>query len=129
MWTKTMPEIGSTSLKPNSDVLQKMHESDIFVYASVISGLSKGCIEAALTGLPVILKGGNDQLSSEFAGDRFFIVDGSKESYKSSITRLIEDDTFREQLGRQAYAYAREHWAPENIEAKYVAIYNQLLAN
>ena len=113
---------------PNLEVLEKVSESDIFVYASVISGLSKGCIEAALTGLPVVLKGGDNQLSTEFSGDHFLVVEGTPDSYKRAFTRLIEDDPFREQLGRRAFAYASEYWSPEKIESQYVGIYKSAMA-
>ncbi len=113
---------------PNAEVLRLLSVSDIFVYASVISGLSKGCIEAALTGLPVVLSSGRDEFSKELIGDHFLIADGTKDSFRSVLEKLIYDDVFREQLGRKAYAYARERWAPEKSEARYVEIYRGVMA-
>jgi glycosyltransferase involved in cell wall biosynthesis len=114
---------------PNVEVLRLLNVSDIFVYASAISGLSKGCIEAALTGLPIVLSTGNAKLSYELTGNHLLHVDGTKDSFKLALEKLIRDDTFREQLGRKAYAYAQEHWAPEKTEAKYVEIYKRVMAN
>lgn len=112
----------------NREVLKCMHESDIFLYSSVNYEVSKGCIEAALTGLPVVVNDRGGDPANELVGGHFMLVDGSKESYRRALERLIEDSAFREQLGRRAYEYAREHWAPAKTEAKYVEIYKRVMA-
>jgi glycosyltransferase involved in cell wall biosynthesis len=56
------------------------------------------------------------------------IVDDSKDDYLKAIRKLIEDHDLREKLGRKAYAHAQEHWAPAKTEAKYVEIYERIMA-
>jgi glycosyltransferase involved in cell wall biosynthesis len=113
---------------PNTEVLELLNESDIFVYSSMNFEISKGCIEAALTGLPIIVNDRNGEPANELIGGHFLLVGGTKESYRYALDKLIRDDAFREQLGRKAYAYAQEHWAPEKTEAKYVEIYKRVMA-
>jgi glycosyltransferase involved in cell wall biosynthesis len=113
---------------PNKEVLGLLNRSDIFVYSSMNFEVSKGCIEAALTGLPIVVNDRNGEPANELIGGHFLLVDGTTESYQHALEKLIRDDAFREQLGRKAYTYAQEHWAPEKTEAKYVEIYKRVMA-
>jgi glycosyltransferase involved in cell wall biosynthesis len=113
---------------PNSMVLEEMSRADIYVFATGARELSKTCIEAALTGLPVVV---NDQRGSpapELLEGHFIVVDGTREGYRTALARLIDDDAYRERVGRLAAAHAREHWAPARMEARVVEIYRQVLA-
>lgn len=113
---------------PNSELLDQMNKFDIYIYSSVNFELSKTCIEAALTGMPVILNDRNGEPARELIGDHFLLVEGTKESYQKALMRLIQDDQYREQLGNRAYAHAQKHWAPAKMEAKVVEIYKSVMA-
>ena len=113
---------------PNADVLKKMAHADIYVYASINYEISKTCIEAALTGLPVILNDRNGDPARELVGGHFLLVPDTCEGYREAIQRVINDDDFRENLGRKARRHAMENWAPEKTEAAFVEIYRRLLS-
>jgi glycosyltransferase involved in cell wall biosynthesis len=112
---------------PNEDVLSQLKMADIFVYSSINYEISKGTIEAALTGLPIVINDRNGTPARELLGGHFLLVDGSKESYYSALNRIICEDVFREQLGRKAYEHAQEHWSPAKTEARYAEIYQSVI--
>lgn len=119
--------ISFSSSMPNNEVLMQMHRADIFIYSSINYEISKGTMEAALTGLPVILNDREGDPSPELIGRQFILVNGSKESYKKALSKLIIDDQYRKQMGQLAYAYAQANWAPEKMEMKYVSIYRDIM--
>ena len=56
------------------------------------------------------------------------LVENSPEGYRSALERLIQDHSFREGLGRQAYEHASVHWSPRAMEAKYVDLYRRTMS-
>jgi glycosyltransferase involved in cell wall biosynthesis len=112
---------------PNDQVLELCSWSDFMVYSSHYYELSKGCIEAALAGLPAILNDRGGDPAAELVGDHFLLVADTRDAYRTAMRRMIDDDAFRERLGRTARAHAVEHWAPERMEQRIVEIYRDLL--
>ncbi len=113
---------------PNDDLCQQLPEYDIFVVHTEHWEVNKAVLEALLSGLPVIINRRIGEPVPELQGDFVVSVENTKEGYFQAVKKLIEDDTLREELGRKAYAYAQEHWAPEKTEAKYVEIYKRVMA-
>ena len=111
----------------NEKVLNMMHDADIYVFNQITLGISKTIIEAALTGLPIIVnrrpRGGRDELDADW----LLQVEDTKSGYMAGIEELIHNQGEREKLGRLARAYAREHYAPEAMEEKVVEIYRSLM--
>lgn len=114
---------------PNDELCRLLPEQDIFVIHSEHWELSKTMLEALLTGLPCIINRRKKEQVPELQGDFVMLVDDSKDSYLKAIRKLVEDDGFREELGRKAYAHAQERWAPAKTEAKYVEIYQRIMAH
>lgn len=114
---------------PNDEVVRLLAAADLFLYHSNLHELSKGCIEAALTGLPIVLNDRGGQPAPELVGDHVLLVDGSPRSYSSAIRRLIADDADRERLGRRALDVARQRWDPAKVEADLAAIYRSALTS
>lgn len=112
---------------PNSEILRQLASADIYLYSSINYEISKTCIEAALTGLPVILNDRGGDPAGELKGGHFWLVEGTRESYREALRTLIQDDECRRNLGQAAGRHAREHWAPEKMEAKVVEIYQSIL--
>jgi len=112
---------------PNAEILKEMAASDVYVYSSMNYEISKTCIEAALTGLPVVHNDRGGQPSREIASGNFMLVDGGKESYKQALQRLKDNAALREELGRKARAYAERHWLPESTEKQTADIYLQTM--
>jgi glycosyltransferase involved in cell wall biosynthesis len=112
---------------PNEQVLELYAASDFMVYCSHNYEISKGCIEAALTGLPVILNDRGGDPASELVGGHFLLVEDSHKAYRDAMRGMIDDDAFRERIGRAARAHAVAHWAPERMEERVVAIYRDIM--
>jgi len=111
----------------NINVLKEMANSDIYIYSSINYEISKTCIEAALTGMPIILNDRDGKPARELVGEHMLLVANNKESYKQALEKVIYDDAYREMLGRKAYAYAQENWAPAKMEARVVEIYKEVM--
>ncbi len=112
----------------NDELCRQLPSYDIFVAHNNFWGISKAMLEALLTGMPAIANQRVGGVVPEMQGDFLMLVENTKEGYGQAIRKLIEDDAFREQLGRKAYAHAQEHWAPAKTEAKYVEIYKRVMA-
>ena len=63
----------------------------------------------------------------ELVGGHFLLVEDSRDAYRAAMRRMIDDDAFRERLGRAARTHAVEHWATERMEDRVVAIYRDIL--
>jgi glycosyltransferase involved in cell wall biosynthesis len=112
---------------PNEQVLREMHDTDIFVFNQISLGISKSIIEAALTGLPIIVNARPNGTTDELSGDWLIRVDDSKSGYLQGLKALLLDGQKREQLGRRAHAHAHSNWAPEELEREVSEIYIQLM--
>lgn len=113
---------------PNERVLDLMARSDIFVYCSHYHELSKGCIEAALTGLPVVINDRGGDPAEEMVGPHFRLVPGTRQGFRAALRTLIDDNGARERLGRAARAHALAHWHPDRMEKRVVEIYRRVVA-
>jgi glycosyltransferase involved in cell wall biosynthesis len=112
----------------NERVLALMGECDLFVYQSDNYEISKGTMEAALTGLPVVLNERAGGLADEIRNGPFLVVQNSAAGYRSGLERIIADDALREDLGRRGADYARRMWQPHAMENEVVNVYRSLLA-
>ena len=111
----------------NKEVIKLLHESDVFVFNQIILGISKAVIEAALTGLPIIVNRRPFEAVDELSADWLMQVEDSKEGYLEAMRKLLHDKTERERLGKAAYSYARQFWAPEKLEDQVVEVYRQVM--
>jgi glycosyltransferase involved in cell wall biosynthesis len=109
----------------NERVLAMMRKADIYVFNQISAGVSKTIIEAALTGLPIILN--RRDVKDELDNDWLIQVEDTKAGYLNAMRRLASNQEERERLGRKARAYARTHWAPEEMESKVVEVYRQVI--
>ena len=116
-----------TPALPNEQVLVEMHEADIYVFNQISLGISKTIIEAALTGLPIIVNARPMEAKDELSGEWLIRAADSKDGYLAAMKRLLHDQSEREQFGRTAYSYARKLWAPEKLEEQVVEVYRQVV--
>ena len=112
---------------PNEQVLAAMREADIYVFNQISLGISKTIIEAALTGLPIIVNARPVGAKDELSGEWLSRAEDSKDGYLAAMKTLLHDKSERERLGRAAYSYARTFWAPENLENQVVEVYRQIM--
>ncbi len=114
---------------PNARVLELIASADMMVYCSQNFEISKGCIEAALAGVPTIVGDRGGDPAEELTGGHFLLVPGTAEGFLGAMRRLIEDDTFRERMGRKAASHAHAHWRPEAMERRMAALYRRVVAD
>jgi glycosyltransferase involved in cell wall biosynthesis len=115
-----------TRAMPNEHVLAELAAADAYAFQTSARELSKTCIEAALSGLPLVV---NDHRGTvpELVGDHVLLVDGSAASYRDALALLLDDER-REALGRRALDVATERWDPVRCEAIVADHYRALLA-
>jgi glycosyltransferase involved in cell wall biosynthesis len=112
----------------NDELCRMLPEQDVFAVHTEYWEISKSVLEALLTGLPVVINRRRGPTVPELEGDFVVMVENTEASYHAALERLLSDHSFREALGRRAFAHARSHWAPEVTEAKYAGIYRGFLA-
>jgi glycosyltransferase involved in cell wall biosynthesis len=111
----------------NDELCRMLPDFDIFAVHTEYWEISKSVLEALLAGLPVIINRRKGEPVPELEGDFVLKVDNSEDAYHHALERLLADAAARAALGRRALAHAREFWAPEKTEAKYVEIYRKLM--
>lgn len=112
---------------PNDELCRTLPEFDIFATHSEYWEIAKSVLEPLLTGLPVIINRRHGAPVPELNEEICMLVPNTEEAYRHALERLIENNGFRERLGRQAFAHARQHWSPAATEAKFVSIYRRIL--
>ena len=112
---------------PNAEILNHMRQCDLFVYQSDNYELSKGTMEAALAGLPIVLNKRSGGTSEEVQSGPFLLVDDTVDGYEKGLRQVIEDAELRERLGREAARYGWRLWNPERMEAEVTDVYRSLI--
>lgn len=107
----------------NADILRKMAESDMYVYCSDNYEISKGSIECALIGLPVIINDRDGDPATELVDAGFTLVRNDPDSYRDAILAMAQDHEGRPAKARKTREYARREWSPEIIEQKLKTLY------
>ncbi len=112
----------------NRELCRMLPDYDAFAVHTDYWELNKAVLEALLTGLPVVINRRPGEPVPELDGADFVhMVDNTADGYEEAIRRLMDDDAYREALGRRAYAHAQAHWVPALTEAAYVDVYKSLL--
>jgi glycosyltransferase involved in cell wall biosynthesis len=112
---------------PNDVLCGELPGFDIFAVHSEYWEISKAVLEAMLTGLPVIINERKGEPVPELTSDTCVLVEDTPNAYERGLRQLIEDDRFREALGRRARSHAQEHWAPKRTEARLAQIYRRVV--
>lgn len=89
--------------RTQSQLLEIMQNSDIFLLPSRLEGMPKVSLEAAATGLPCVVFS-NYQTPSVVNGVTGFQV-GTQEEMMDAVGKLLEDRSLRDRMGK----HAREH--------------------
>jgi glycosyltransferase involved in cell wall biosynthesis len=114
---------------PNDRLCGMLREFDICATHSDYGEISKAVLEALLTGLPVVINRREGDPVPEFVDGPLLMVENSPEAYRMAIRKLIDDDDFREGLGRKAFAHSQAHWSPVKAEENFVRIYSDLMGS
>ena len=111
----------------NDELCTMLKEFDIFATHTEYWEISKSVLEPLLTGLPVLLNERQGEPVKELTSDICILVPNTTDAYHGALLKLIEDDSFRENLGKCAYSYAKKNWSPEKTEQKFVKIYQDII--
>jgi hypothetical protein len=108
----------------NSDLLQLMQDSDIYVATCHYAGLSKGTIEAALMGKPILLNL-NRFKHNELDGDWLLKCVDTEEGYAKALQELVFNQE-RSTLSARVSKFAMGNFDPVVLEAKWFELYREL---
>jgi glycosyltransferase involved in cell wall biosynthesis len=111
---------------PNQEVLTEISSSDMFVYNSRNSEVSKSCIEAALLGVPVIVNYPENNLSTEIADAGFLQVEDSPNGYELGMKFIIKNLANKEIFTSRTKKFCRANWDSKVINREYLALYKKL---
>lgn len=102
--------------------------SDIFVHASEVEGMSNAVLEAMALGLPSVVVDAPGVTECHIDGETGFVVNRSPEAMATRIATLIDDADLRRRMGMRARERIQQHYSiAANLE-RYHALYSQLLA-
>jgi len=111
---------------PNEEVLLRIAKSDIYVYHSQNSEVSKSCMEAALLGVPVIVNFPENNLSTEINAAGFIQVIDSPEGYASGIGFVLANLEKKDGILKITNEFSKRNWDSEVIKDQYLKIYTDL---
>jgi len=112
---------------PNEQVCNSLKDYDLMVSHCDYWGTSKTVIEAGLAGLPVLLNHHPVEPIPEYTSGWIALCNNTPEDYRQAILGLLERQELRQQYGQKALAFARQNFAPEEMERKLAGVYRQAL--
>jgi glycosyltransferase involved in cell wall biosynthesis len=112
---------------PNDELCASLPQYDIFAAHTDYWEISKSVLEPLLAGLPIVINKGEGRNVPEFEGDFLLKAENSESGYGGALRSLIENRTFREQLGRSAFSHSQALWNPAKTEENYVRIYQEVM--
>ncbi len=112
----------------NDELCKILPNFDVFATHTEYWEISKSVLEPLLTGLPIILNRRIGEQVPELTDDLCYYVENDIKGYQDALEKMIARDDLREELGRTAYIFAQNNWAPAKTEEKFVKIYKKLIA-
>lgn len=110
------------------DVKKVLRYTDIFVLPSEIEAFGLAALEAIAHGIPVIASNAGGLPEVIMHGKTGFLVTpGDINTIVKYMNLLIEDESLRRKLGRNARADAKRRFHPNKIIPKYEELYIKLL--
>ena len=109
----------------NNEICRSLKNYDIYLYFGRTAGISKGTIEALLTGLPVIANR-QEEAVDEHEGGHLALAELTAEAYASEIRNLMDNEEERQKLGLAGLSYASSMFSRETTEMKMASLYREL---
>jgi glycosyltransferase involved in cell wall biosynthesis len=109
---------------PNAEIVRFFHAASIFVLPSRQEGLGIVVLEAMACGLPVVATrcGGPEDVVVDGATG-FLVENDDADAFAAAISRLLRDPSLGEEMGRNAAKRIHEHYACEEIAARFREAY------
>ena len=111
------------------DVPSLLRSFDVFALSSRVEGISNTILEAMASGLPVAATrvGGNDELVEDGVTGAL-VPSRDPEALAGVLARYIDEKGLREEQGRAGRARAEKEFGLEAMVARYLGVYDGLLA-
>jgi glycosyltransferase involved in cell wall biosynthesis len=107
---------------PNNEWIEILAKSDLYVSHCAYSGISKGVLEAALVGIPIIINR-NNPLAPEYSKGWVSLCDNTPDSYLLNINEHISNQVLRNQIRTKAFAFSSEVCSAINVRKRWQEIY------
>jgi len=111
-----------------SDIPELLKISDIFILPSYREGMPRSIIEAMAMELPVIatnIRGSREEVENGETG--ILVPVGDVEALSNAITKLVEDQMLRKEMGKKGRELAEELFDEKKVLEKELFIINGLL--
>lgn len=112
---------------PNEILCGELCKYDVLVIHCDYLGITKGTIEAAFAGIPIIVNRHKSGEMEDFEGEWAVICDNTVEGYRAVIQNLISSETERIKYGNAALDHANRFFNAERIEKETVEIYRKVI--
>lgn len=112
-----------------TDIICRMVNSDIFVHASRMEGMSNSVLEAMALGVPSVVVDAPGVSECHRNGETGFIVARDTDEMAEKLALLIDDRNVRSVMGDKARQHAQDEYSIFANRARYHALYRELLGN
>ncbi|MCG2630708.1 glycosyltransferase family 4 protein [Bradyrhizobium sp. WYCCWR 13023] len=110
------------------DIQCHLMNSDIFIHASEVEGMSNAVLEAMALGLPSVVVDAPGVTECHIEGKTGFVVQRSPSDMANKLIALIDDVELRQRMGAQARTRVQEQYSIKANVARYHSLYANLLA-
>jgi glycosyltransferase involved in cell wall biosynthesis len=115
-----------TGRVPRQDALRYIRTMDIFAFTSLHDGCPNTVLEAMLAGIPIVAtRAGAVPQLIEHCKHGLLVRPGSATELYEAMIKMLEDDTNRQEYGKQAQQRVLSEFAPQKELAAYWEIYQQ----
>ncbi len=113
---------------PRHDALRSIRSMDIFVFTSLHDGCPNTVLEAMLAGVPIVAtRAGAVPELIENGKHGLLVHPGSATELNEAMIKMLEDDTNRQEYGKQAQQRVLSEFAPHGELEAYWKIYRECL--
>jgi glycosyltransferase involved in cell wall biosynthesis len=110
-----------------SDINCRLINSDVFVHASEVEGMSNAVLEAMTLGLPSVVVDAPGVTECHRNGETGFVVDRRSGAMADKLVQLIDDANLRRKMGENARQRVEQQYSIAANVARYHALYERLL--
>ena len=114
---------------PNSELCEKLAESDLCILYSEYWEFSKVMIESSLTGVPIILNRNPNANNPELSTLPISFVEGDAASYQEKILEFRDDPVMYQHVGSSIQSSATKLWSPAVLEKQHACAYLEVMQN
>jgi len=116
---------------PMLQLIEELHEADVFLYPSFHHGLAVVVLQAMLTGLPIICIEGDaiGRTVGQEAGITVPLTDVKtpSASLSEAISKLAQDEPYRQVLAAEAQSIALEFYSYKALARQLEDVYEDVL--